>query len=105
VIVSNQDVSVYGELERSPGQEGVYDELMKDVQEHGVKFGSRGIYRASYYALYKGTTTEGTMAEGAPWRRRRRRNEISPARAAGGEGEWPPGWWSSWPGRGSLSMR
>jgi hypothetical protein len=58
VIIRNEDRSVFGKLERSPGQEGVYDRLVKTVQEQGVQRGF-GSYQAYYYALYQSTTEEG----------------------------------------------
>jgi hypothetical protein len=47
-----------GTLERSPGQEEVYDKLVEGVQEHGVQTRTYEMKAFYYFALYKGTTEE-----------------------------------------------
>jgi hypothetical protein len=60
IPVMNKDRTVLGQLERSPGQEEVYDKLMSDVPKQGVREGfAEGVYQAFYYAIDEGTSEKG----------------------------------------------
>jgi hypothetical protein len=57
ICVINKNKTVCGQLERSTGQEEVYDKLLSDVPKQGVKQGvMEGTYQAFYYALDGGTS-------------------------------------------------
>ena len=62
--VRNEDDGFLGHLDRSPGQEEVYDKVWKEVIEKGVKkegalMGWTTSFFGCYYALYKGPYGEG----------------------------------------------
>ena len=61
MFVRNEENGILGKLERSPGQEGLYDRVREEVMEKGVKveFDGAFIYIGCYYALYKGLCGDG----------------------------------------------
>ena len=61
MFVENEDDGLLSWLDRSPGQEELYDRVREEVMEKGVKMDYDGafIYSGCYYALYKGLCGDG----------------------------------------------
>ena len=59
--VTNEADGLLGKLERSPGQEALYDRVRQEVIKKGVKVEVGGIVKSigCYYALYKGVIGDG----------------------------------------------
>ena len=62
MTVGNEDDGVLGNLDRSPGQQEVYDRVREEVMEKGVKIEGDGTfgYTGCFYALYKGLCGDGS---------------------------------------------
>ena len=58
MVIANEDDWALGNLERSAGQEELYD-VRKEVIEKGLRLEVAGSYTGCYYALYKGLSGEG----------------------------------------------
>ena len=59
--VANEDDAVLGKLDRSPGQEELYDKVRKEVIERGLRLEVAGttVYTGCYYTIYKGLCGDG----------------------------------------------
>ena len=61
MVAGNQDLSMFGVMKRSPGQDELHDQLRKQVLEKGqelpVRPGRTGHrFKAYFYGMYKGRT-------------------------------------------------
>ena len=61
MFVRNEEDGLLGRLERSPGQEEVYDRVREEVVKKGLKMELDGsfIYTGCYYTIYKGLCGDG----------------------------------------------
>ena len=56
MFVRNEEDGILGKLDRSPGQEEVYDRVREEVVKKGLKMELDGnfIYTGCYYTIYRG---------------------------------------------------